>query len=271
MRDYIQGKQEEKRRKKAYKIHLIVLSIVAILSVSGIIWFLHSNIYTVSDVLVGDTVDPVLRPEVTQLTWDYIHDRSFISSLLFNTQSLWGFSPHSLSQKISEAYPILTDISVSKNYITRVVTITARERKKVALWCDASTACWWFDDEGILFLEGPLTQGQLLNKVTSQASSTISLGDTIPIEGGVATVNAIFSFLDSVGDPVKNIIWNKDLDEIQTDPRASFPVIYFSIQQHPQYALNELKKYDMKSLAYIDLTINNRIYLCKRGAECDRK
>ena len=271
MHDYIQGKQEEKRRKKAHKIHLIVLSIAIVLSVSGIIWFLHSTIYTVADVSVGDTIDPVLRPEVTQLTWDYIHDRSFISSLLFNTQSLWGFSSHSLSQKISETYPILADVSVSKNYITRIVSITARERKKVALWCNTGDACWWFDDEGILFLEGPLTQGQLIDKVTSQSSSTIQLGDKIPIEGGVSVINSIFSFLGSVGAPTKNIIWDKDLDEIQTDSHAPFPVIYFSIQQNPQYALNELKKYDMKSLAYIDLTINNRIYLCKKGAECDRK
>lgn len=268
MHDYVQGKQEEKRRKKAHKVHFIVLGIGIFLCCVGILWFLHSSLYTVSRITV-ENIDPTLQASITQSAQEYIQDRSWFSSLFFNTQSFFGFRMSALARKITELYPIVTDVTVSKNYITRTVTITARERKKVALWCVTTDACWWFDETGTIFLEGPSTQGQLIDKITSQSSDPISLGEKIPIQGDVSVIGPIFSFLDALHAPAKNIVWDRDRDEIRTDVYPQFPTMYFSIHQNPQYALPELQKQNIKSLVYVDLTSTNRIYLCVRGSLCD--
>lgn len=268
MRDYVQGKQEEQRRKKAHKIHFILLGMGIILCVVGIMWFLHSDVYTVAHITV-ENIDPLLQSQTIELTRAYIEDRSWFSSLFLNTHSVLGLHTYSLVRKIVETYPILTDVSVSKNYFTRNITITARERKKIALWCEFKDTCWWFDEEGVVFLEGPVTQGQLIDKITSRSSHAILLGKKIPIQGDVSVIGPIFSFLDEMGAPIKNVIWDDTRDEIQTDIHTQFPVIYFSVHQNPWYAAPELKKRVMKNLAYIDLTSTNRIYLCERGSVCD--
>lgn len=260
MRDYVQGKQEEKRRKKAYKVHFIILGIAIVFCIAGIIWFLRSDVYTVAQVTT-ENIDSVLQPQIIQLANEHIQDRSWISSLFLNTQSLLGFSTYSLAEKIAKTYPILTDISISKNYFTRNVTISARERKKMALWCTSADVCWWFDEAGVVFLEGPSTQGQLINKITSRSSDSVVLGEKIPIQGDISIIEPIFSFLDAIGAPTKNIIWDNDREEIQTDFYAQFPVIYFSTQQNPNFALTEVKKIkNLKNLSYIDLRISNRIF-----------
>jgi len=260
MHDYIQGKHEERRRRKMRRFHTAIFGGIGIVCIAGIMWFLHTDIYIMRETRI-EGIDSVLQQSINSDTQQYIQNRSWFSNLLLNTKSILGFNTNSLAQAISQKYPILADVSVSKNYFTRVITVSARERTKVALWCNANITCWWFDEQGIVFLEGPSTQGQLINKIISKSSEQITLGKEIPIFGGGSLIKSIFSFLEAIGSSGKSLIWNKDLDEIQTEPQNNFPILYFSTRQDPSYALDEIKKLsNLKKLSYIDLRITNRIY-----------
>ncbi len=258
MRDYLQEKREENRRKKGKKLRVIIGIVLVIILISGVIWLLRGSWYTVQSVSV-EQLDSVLSQEVASTTDSYIHTRSFLASIFLNANSFLGFGGNSLEQEISRTYPVLTDITVSKNYFTRVITIQARERAKTALWCDSQNSCWWFDDDGVVFLEAPVTQGQLLKKVISSSNTPITIGQHIPLDSSV--LNSIFSFLDAIHAPGKSLLWNPALEEITTEARKGFPTIYFSTRQDPSYALPSIEKIsNLQNISYIDLRVTNRIY-----------
>ena len=258
MRDYLQEKREENRRKKGRKLRLVAGVVLILVLTSGAVWLLKSPWYNVRSVTV-EQLDDTLSQEVASTTGAYIHTHSFLASIFLSPESFLGFSGNSLRQEITRAHPELADITVSKNYFTRTVTIQARERAKTALWCDTQNSCWWFDDSGTIFLQAPSTQGQLLKKIISSANESIAIGQQIPLDNSI--LNSIFSFLDAIHAPGRSLLWNPELEEITTEARKGFPTIYFGTRQDPSYALASVEKIaNLSQLSYIDLRITNRIY-----------
>ncbi len=125
-----------------------------------------------------------------------------------------------------------------------------------------STKCFWFDNDGVAFMEGPDTEGQLIYKVMDSYDSNINIGQTILSGELIKNIISDFDFLDKSGLGYK-ILYLSDpsLEEVHTDVSVK-PVIYFSLRNDPAYALDAFLKYksDFIKSGYVDLRIPNRIY-----------
>ncbi len=125
-----------------------------------------------------------------------------------------------------------------------------------------SIKCFWFDSDGVAFMEGPDTEGQLIYKVMDSYDNNINIGQTILRTELIKNIILDFNFLDKTGLGYK-ILYLSDpsLEEIHTDTSIK-PVIYFSLRNDPGYALDAFLKYksDFIKSGYVDLRIPNRIY-----------
>ncbi len=261
MHDYIQDKHERRKRKKNFRLRLVIYGFICVICVVGILFILHSDWYTVREIRIeGDGSEELVVRDVRELTSIYIENRSWFSLLFLNKRSFFGFNTKGLAEYISEKYPLLANISISKNYFSKTVTITGELREKFALWCSVDEQCGWFDKNGVVFVDGFLSQGQLINKIISPSSDSIVLGSHIPIEDN-AIINDIFLFLENVEAPNKQLIWDPVHEELICSKQSDYPQIVFSIRQNPLYALEEFKKIPHKEkLSYVDLRITNRIF-----------
>lgn len=261
MHDYIQDRYERRKRTKNFRVRFAIFGILAVVGVGGILYVLHSDWYVVRTIRVeGDGFEEPILSDVQRLAHDYIAQRSWFASLFFNRSSVLGFNVRNLASYIGDQYPLIADISVSKNYFTRTITIKGRLREKFALWCDFDDQCRWFDKDGIVFVDGFLSQGQLINKIISPDSDMIVLGSHIPIDDE-RVVNDTFSFLEQVGSPGKQLVWDSRHEELVAPHTSGYPQILFSIRQNPLYALEEFKKIlHVEKLSYVDLRITNRIF-----------
>lgn len=261
LHDYVQDRYERRKRKKNLRLRLMVYGALIVLVIGGMLYVLHSDWYTINAIYVeGDNFEEPISSDIQQLVSDYIKQRSWISSIFFNPYSVLGFNTQNLATYISTQYPLITDVVVSKNYFTKTVTVVGRLREKFALWCSIDGQCRWFDKNGIVFVDGFSSQGQLINKIISPHSDDIALGSHIPIFDDRVVEN-IFLFLEEVGAPGKQLIWDPQHEELISPHTSNYPQILFSIRQDPLYALNEFKKIPHKEkISYIDLRITNRIF-----------
>jgi hypothetical protein len=260
MRDYIQSKHDEQKRKKNRKIKCGIVIFVLLLVLIALVFLLRSDIYTIQTIEVTiENTDTNVQNDIRTVAETYITKHDWFSSLFLHERSVLGFNGHGLAFYIANQYPIVTEVSVSVNYITRVVSISGKERTKEALWCTHEGNCGWFDDAGVVFLEGFSAQGSSINKITSSATSTVMLLEYIPIDAHF--VESVFSFLEEFRAPVRHLIWDDSKEELHTEAISGFPTIFFSTKQDPQYALEELKKIShIEKLSYIDLRVKNRIF-----------
>lgn len=78
-----------------------------------------------------------------------------------------------LKADIASAFPDITDIVVEKDFFNSI-TIDFKKRIQVGLWCNDN--CYYFDKEGIIFKEAPLSEGSLILKVKAYDKNDATIG-----------------------------------------------------------------------------------------------
>jgi len=128
-----------------------------------------------------------------------------------------------------------------------------------------SASCWWFDKNGILFEEAPLSEGNLINKVDDFSERALKIGEPALEERLFSNLIKIFEVLEKSDLKIKSLRLEKlELQEIVANPlNNSFPKIYFSLRIDPKFAiaaLESLKNLGLERIEYIDLRVENRAY-----------
>ena len=105
-------------------------------------------------------------------------------------------------------------------------------------------------------------QGNAVNTVMDNYGAPITIGSAILSQDETHHLMEIFQFLDAIHAPVRTLIYDTpQLEEVQTASMHGYPVIYFTLTQNPQFALDAIKNIgDISALSYIDLRVANRIY-----------
>lgn len=188
-------------------------------------------------------------------------------------ENLFILSKSNIKTTLTAAFPAITDINVKKELFNGL-TVRYEKRIPVGLWCHPSGGhpegdrCYYFDKEGIIFKEAPVTEGGLILKIDDSRNKEISLGKK--------AINT--ELLKFMMDFNNKLLENSQIKitEFKIGPSADFDLtavtangwlIYLDQNQNPASAannlftiLNEVVKNKISSLEYIDLRIPSRIF-----------
>jgi hypothetical protein len=181
-------------------------------------------------------------------------------------ENLFILSKSNIQVTLTAAFPMITGINVKKELFNGL-TVSFEKRIPVGLWC-GEINCYYFDKEGIVFKEAPVTEGGLILRIQNSEKKEISLGDK--------AINT--ELLKFIMDFNNKLLDNGQIKivEFKIGPSADFDLkavtahgwlIYLDPKQNPALAannlftiLNEVIKNKVSSLEYIDLRIPTRIF-----------
>jgi len=188
-------------------------------------------------------------------------------------KNLFILSKSNIKTTLTAAFPVITDISVGKKLFNSV-TVNFEKRIPIGLWCHPSgghpegDSCYYFDKEGIVFKEAPVTEGGLILKIQDSEKKEIFLGAQAI---NTTQLKFIMDFNNKLSDngQIKIV-------EFKIGPSADFDLtavtaygwlIYLDQKQNPISVANnlftilsEVIKNKVSNLEYIDLRIPTRIF-----------
>ncbi len=169
---------------------------------------------------------------------------------------LTGKTEESLLSRNPEA----ENISISRNFLTRKVSVSVPARERFGVVCGADNACFWINEKGLAFSEAPLSEGGLMNKIF--LSRNIKAGELILNENLMANAVKIFSVLDKTNVRAKSLVINEEFLEARTASGIT-PQMLFSLKVDPTFilaAVREAFKKGWGKYSVMDFRVENRMY-----------
>ena len=158
-------------------------------------------------------------------------------------------------------------MEIKKDYASKSIVAIVSERERSGIWCfprENSEACWWFDDEGVLFARSSGAAGNLI-----LVAHDIS-GDGFPENKRPLTPEGFSNFLSiaeilEVADlNVRRIeVEHERLHEVRVAIHEG-PMLYFSTRFAPKDLLAGFsavgERADFPGLEYVDFRVEGRVY-----------
>lgn len=185
---------------------------------------------------------------------------------LFGPQNLLAW-PGGFSKGQLEALPSLTSVSIHKDYLHRSVAITVTERARVGQWCFMQREfpeCFWFDDAGILFMQGYPSEGNLIPVLRDHSRAPLPLGQAALPEKFLPNLLSVFNALQAMDVSVREVrLDDLGLEEVSVDTYDG-PQLRFSLRFPAAPAVEAVKALEkmapLSNLEYVDFRVENKVY-----------
>lgn len=286
-----------KKRKQRRKYFIVALGIIAAYLLFFVVqWvLLDSPIFQVDHVVIVGNSSVASSDIVSLVEASALPKHSLLPAVFsFNSMLLW---PDQIPASQVAIIPQLASLSVSKDYFSHTVTITAVERVPVGIWCFSSrpgpipqldrtsvptstgdfaspatttlaaapnSSCYWFDDTGTLFEKSFDTQGNLIFVVNDAAQVPRGLNQKVLPPEFLPNFLSIISVLRQSGLAVDTIELNSLVLEEVDVVTENGPTIYFSLRFSADDYLPVIQKLillpDFDNIQYIDCRTENRLY-----------
>lgn len=260
--------EKEKRRKKIKtKIFVFFTAVFILAAASSAVYAVgYSGLFKIKKISVSG-LSGVSAERFEAEFKDFLIQNSKLSAFLGAGNILSWFGDTS---EFFKKYPQFSRFSVKKDFFKREIIIKTEERNKFGLWClkgveEAANKCFWFDKNGIIFLEAPIVETELLRKVNDYTGRYFKIGDSILSQNLAENLTGIFIVIDKAGIASKTLDLNDiGLEEVVLEPLAGTPKIYFSLKFNSEFAISAIKELKESGkwpvLKYVDFRSENRAY-----------
>src|SRR5258708_1852190 len=187
------SEKHRRRRERQVKFLFFASAIVIVIVIVGILWlFTRSPFFRIQAIVIrGNSSIP--GADVKDLLYSAVlRNHGFVKSLL-GLDSLLAWPSGMLPASDTNLIPQLADLSVSKNYFTRTVSVAVAEREPFGIWClmprgSSATSvavpvtnegCFCFDRSGTIFEKTFDTQGSALFAVHDYSQEHLGLNGQI--------------------------------------------------------------------------------------------
>jgi len=155
------------------------------------------------------------------------------------------------------------NVKIKKGYNTRVLKLIGPELERYAIWCAQS--CYWVNKEGIAVEKSPDTEGSSIIKVADLRDKVLTLARPVFDNDSFKYVAGIFEGLASIPIRMQGYTFDGRLQEL-TAYGVNGEEFIFSTRFEPTGKLfaslaEVIEKNNLSNVEYIDLTVENRIYL----------
>ncbi|OGY64696.1 MAG: hypothetical protein A3I24_00420 [Candidatus Harrisonbacteria bacterium RIFCSPLOWO2_02_FULL_41_13b] len=237
---------------------------IGLLMIGGLYALIFSQIFQVKVQISG----------LQRLTEDrFFHD--FATAVFQNRlKGFLGFNNYfTWPSNIKLKNPLVASVDIDKRLLEKKILVKVEERQSYGIWCGgmphptsyiSHSSCYWFDKGGVLFEEAPVPEGHLILRIDSDLETIPMLGELAVSAEFYANIDKIFKFFSETGLPIDSYVLKNDLQEFRAQVKDS-PEIRFSLRFDVKNSLDALEllmqKGDWKKSNYVDLTVENRVYI----------
>ncbi len=260
--------KKEHRRRRRIIFCVIALAVYGIF-LGGTWLVVRSPLFRIQNIEVNGNKS-VSKDDILALINRRMSDDSFWKRAL-GAENILAW-PKNLSSDDLRIISELKGLSIKKDYEKRSIGITVEERQPFGVWCfvkqqiDANneSSCWWFDDEGVLFIRALQVEGNLITVVDDYSQKNLGLGSNILPSEFIPNVFSVFKVISGSDFSIKEIRLNDiNLQEVEVDTYAG-PKLYFSLRFSADNALAVIQSLKnqpgLEKLQYIDFRLENRAY-----------
>lgn len=244
-----------RRRRKLIYLRALIVFFGMGLILSAFWWLIFRSGYlSVKNIEIDGTYD-IGNDEV--LSYLKSKDGGFLSGY-FDHNHLFGWPEHvSPGGELAQA----KEIAIDKSYLQGSIRITVSERSKLGIWCFVES-CYWFDDEGVLFGQAPVSEGNLL-KTIHDGRSKLKEGDEVLDSLRFDNLRSVIHVLEQIGMSVKRIFVDTSKEEVSVSLDDG-PTMHFSLKFPAGSSLPAIRSLvdqdKFSELQYVDFRIENRAY-----------
>lgn len=161
--------------------------------------------------------------------------------------------------------PLIAGISVDKQLFKKKILVIVEERQPFGIWCvNNPERCFWFDKEGVIFEPAPISEGYLILRIDSDSEQPLILGEAAVKPEFYHAIYDVLGFFSDSGLGVESYLLKNQLQEFHIQLKNG-PGIRFGYRFNSKGALdalnNFMQKEDWRKSDYIDLTVENRVYI----------
>jgi hypothetical protein len=178
--------------------------------------------------------------------------------------------PEAISPSGPLSPPALRELHLAKEYGERRITVAYEERQPVGAWCFRKVdpaRCYWFDEEGVLFRDAYLAEGNLFFTVSDYSQETMKLGSRVLPERLLANFLGVLLVLERSELGVREIrLKDIRLEELEVSTFDG-PKLYFSVRHSSAEALPVLQSFlkatgtlGFAAVDYLDFRVEGRAY-----------
>lgn len=291
---------KKEKRRRLLVIFGSVIFIIYGLTLAGIWLVIYSPLFRIQKIEISGnqrvTADDVRTFLILQFAGDSLWKKVLGSRNIL----VW---PENFSQDNLKLMPELKSIAIQKNYGSRSVFVNVIERQPLGIWCfvprpnneqietnnkqifggdsvsfdensSDNTACWWLDDEGVLFRRAFDVEGNLIEVIDDYSQRELGLGSKILPPQFISNLFTILKVVASSSLSIKEIRLNDlELQEIEVDTYGGSsaetsakagPKIYFSLRFPAANTLEVIRLFrgqtNFGNLKYLDFRVENRAY-----------
>ncbi|MFA5172911.1 MAG: hypothetical protein WC435_00705 [Candidatus Paceibacterota bacterium] len=177
-------------------------------------------------------------------------------------KNAFGFSYIFWPAEEKELPITVKEAQVIKSFFKREVLIEIKEREPFALWCflkEGIEDCRWFDKEGFVFMDSPLTKGVFIKSI--KGDKEVEIGNFVMAEDLFKNLKEILNIFERSDISVSRFETGDLKNEELTAYVGTLP-IFFSLRIDPKFTEKALEtlKTKFSGLAYIDLRSENKVF-----------
>lgn len=262
MRSHYRTKKLEKKQKWRKIRRWIFLTGGVLLLLAVLRSFLIGNVFQIKNITVQSEL-PINETEIIDQAKAQVIS-SFFGGILGSNHYL------SWPKEIKNENPELATLEIEKNWKEKTITIIPTQRRTYLTWCtvegENQTTCYWVDQEGIIFDNAPIAEGNFITTIYDYAENPkpIIIGDSSIAQTSFEYIKNILNTYKKLDLSIEKIILNRDLEEFHVKIRESGTVL-FSLRFDPTInALPALEKLyterNFSKLNYLDLTVDGRAF-----------
>lgn len=158
------------------------------------------------------------------------------------------------------------NVEVDKDFFTGTLELVGNFPEKFAIWC--SQGCHWLDRKGMVLGPAPDTEGSSIPKIEDLGETALVIEQPVLAEELFANIVKILDGLGNLPLRIKGFKFNERLQELIANGTRGERLIFSARFTPPAKSFNYLRDLalagDLRNAEYVDLTVENRIYLKSR-------
>jgi hypothetical protein len=231
---------------------------------------ISSPLFFAKEIIIRGT-SQVTESDVQTFLLSRVLAKWWVKPFNFHNMLIW---PDTFSESDLRFLPAVKQITVTKNYSERTITVDVTERTLYGIWCyeGDTPRCFWFDETGFMFKRAFASSGNLILVADDYSGGSGGIGGMVLPGRFLPAAMSVFSLLDKAGKAgigIREIrLDSLDKQEIEVDTVASNKTgggtkIYFSLRfpvgDDEFLALKSVLNSN-KTFQYIDFTVQHRVY-----------
>ncbi len=257
----------KKRKGRKVRFAFLVIFLLITLAVFLIYALLFSGWFSVNQIQVSGNRE-VSKEEIESLASEHIN-KTYLLGYIRPFSNIFLTSSESIEHSLRKNYPIIERVNVNKVFLSKNLTIEITERESVGIWCKGDEdKCFYFDKNALLFKEASKFSGDLFLVIEDGRGRNFKPGDNFDDQELFEKINLTRNILDELKlIDYTNFFLPSGSFDFWIETNFGWP-IYLDKENDIPTQLVALKKFleeklsaeKQKTLQYIDLRVNNRIY-----------